>query len=157
MKASVRVSNVDKVLAELRHTGDRVVGSARGAMRRAAARIVENARINAPRDRWNLEESIQLVRDYGIRGRLELTIEMGGVVNGVNVDQYALIIHENYEGIIVDDDNPERRQGTREKQAQYPNHYIGGKFLSRAVDEEQQKLMKHLVGAVTHAIKGGGT
>jgi len=155
MKVGLTIKGVDQVRAELRHTSSRVVDTARGAMRRAALRIRDEARINAPRDKWNLEEAIQIVRTVGERGRLQLDIDIVPTINGVNVAQYALIIHENYNSIIVEpNDNPMARAGTKEKQAQYPDHVIGEKFLERAAEKEQQTLTKHLVSVVTSAIKG---
>jgi len=155
VKIGLNVKGVDQVRTELRHTADRVVDSARGAMRRAAIRIRDEARINAPRDKWNLEEAIQIVRTVGTRGRLQLDIDIVPTINGVNVHQYALLIHENYNSIIVEpNSDPLARQGTKEKQAQYPGHVIGEKFLQRAAEKEQGKLTKHLVSVVTQAIKG---
>lgn len=155
MKVGMRVKGVDKVRAELRHTQERVVDTARGAMRRAALRIRDEARINAPRDKWNLEEAIQIIRTIGDRGRLQLDIDIVPSVNGVNVAQYALIIHENYESIIREPNpDPLARQGTKDKQRQYPDHVIGEKFLQRAAEKEQSTLTKHLVSVITKAIEG---
>lgn len=152
MNIKMRAKGLSEVRTELRHTAERVADSARGAMRRAAIRIRDEARINAPRDKWNLEEAIQIVRTVGNRGRLQLDIDVVPMINGVDVSQYAIIMHENYDSIINPDD-PLARQGTKEKQAQYPNNVIGEKFLARAAEDEQGKLTKHLISVVTQAIK----
>lgn len=150
----MKITGTNEVKVELRNVADRVADTARSAMRRSAIRIRDEARINAPRDLWNLEDSIQIVRDVGVSGRLQLDIDIIPVVNGVNVAQYALIIHENYNSIIVEDGDPNRRQGTREKQEQYPNNVIGEKFLERAANDEQKTLQKYMIEAVTKAIRG---
>lgn len=150
----VKVTGIDQVRAELRNTASTVRASAREAMKRAALRIRDEARINAPRDKWNLEEAIQIVRSVGDNGRLQLDIDIIPVIHGVNVAQYALIIHENYNSIIVEDGDPSRRQGTKEKQAQYPDHVIGEKFLERAADKESKTMAKYMIDVVTRATKG---
>ena len=149
----MRVKGANEVKTELRHTAERVADKARGAMRRAAQRILTQARINAPRDKWNLEEAIQITRTVGERGRLQLDIDIVPTINGVNVQQYAIIMHENYDSIATSDD-PEARQGTKEKQRQYPNNLIGEKFLERAADAEEKTLTKNIISVITTAIKG---
>lgn len=154
MKAAMRVMNADRVAVELRHIGERVVSTARGAMHRSGERILANAKLNAPVDKFNLEEAIQIVSSRGVRGRLQIDIDVVDSIHGVNVAQYALIIHENYESIATSD-APDAREGTKQKQAANPGRYVGGKFLERAADEERRKLQPHLVEAVTKAIQGG--
>ena len=153
MKIGMRVTGADRARVELRHNADRVRDNARGFMRRSADRIVEEAKILAPRDLYNLEEAIHIEKDYGTSGRLEIDIVAGGTVNGVNVDEYAAIIHENYEQIIVEDGNPERRQGTKEKQMQHPDKVIGSKFLERAAKAEEKGLAQRMLTAVLAGIR----
>lgn len=149
----VKVHNANTVKTELRHTGERVVNYARQAMRLSAGRIEEEGKINAPRALQALEDAIFVEADYGWRGRLILTIDIMDSIYGIDVAQYAIEVHENYEDFATSEDE-EARLRTKEKQAQYPDHYIGGKFLERAADKEKYYLEKYLVAAVTSAIKG---
>lgn len=141
MRIRVKTHGVEEMIASLRNTADRVSSTARKTMHRGADKIVEEARLNAPVDKHNLEESIRKEVAYGYRGRLEIDIAMGGIVNGVNVDEYALEIHENYEAR-----NPGK--GTIAKRNANPGRYVGGKFLERAVETVRKTLSKDMIRAV---------
>lgn len=150
----IKVTGINEVRTEMRNTATRVQDAARSAMARSAVRIRDEARINAPRDLWNLEEAIQIIRKIGDDRRLQLDIDVLPSVNGVNVQQYAIIVHESYNSMINDDGDPSRRQGTKEKQAQYPSHVIGEKYLERAADAEREKMNRYMIDVVTKAIEG---
>lgn len=148
MRAAMRITGTQKLLAELRNTGLLVPENARKAMTRAAERIVREAQLNAPVDLHNLEKSIHLTKSYStFRGRLQIDIEVGGFVDGVNVDLYAMEIHENY-------DAKRAGPGTRAKQAANPGRYVGGKFLERALASETPKLRPSLIEAIVRAVRG---
>lgn len=152
----MRVKGASSVKATFRHVGERVVDSARKMMHSSADKIVKEAKINAPVEEYRLEESIRKVVSYGERGRLQIDIEVGGDVDGVNVDQYAAIIHENYESIISDTPKDAsgniRREATKIKQRKYPDHYVGGKFLDRAAEPYKSKLKDRMAALVTEII-----
>lgn len=141
MRASMKVTGVEAVLAQLRYVGEKVPESARKAMHRVADKIVMEARLNTPVDEHNLELSIRKVRKTGFRGRLMLDIEMGGYVNGVNVDIYAMQIHENY-------DQMGTGQGTIDKRLANPGRYVGEKFLTRALDSVKPKINQEIMSGV---------
>lgn len=151
MKAAIKVTGIKELRVELRNLADRVPNSARGQMRRSAARIVEEAKLNTPVDDRLLEESIRIIRDYGIRGRLEIDIVAGGdtVMNPdgrmVNLDQYATLIHENYEAY-----NPGKE--TLAKMAAHPERIIGSRFLTRAAEAEEKKLERSMIGVIERDI-----
>lgn len=146
---NVTVTGAGAVIFELRHTAERVADRARSMMKRAADRVVKNAKLNAPVDTHNLEESIHIEKSYSDTGRLQIDIAAGGEVNGVNVDQYAAIIHENYESM-----NP--GPGTIAKRTATPGHYVGGKFLERALTDEESRLSEAMISTVRAAIAGEG-
>ena len=64
----------------------------------------------------------------------------------INLDQYASIIHENYEAY---------RPGPRtlRKMAAYPDHIIGSGFLCRAAEDEEPKLLRAMVAVIENSIK----
>ena len=141
MKIGIKMTGFDQLYAALGHTAERVSDTARKQMHRGADTIVKEAQLNAPVDKHNLEQSIRKEVDYGFRGRLQIQIIMGGFVNGVNVDEYAVEVHEHY-----DDEHPGK--GTQKKREQNPGRYVGAKFLERAVKEQQDKLTKGMISAV---------
>jgi hypothetical protein len=128
MDVKFRVSGYNEVMARLNYVAKKVPDNARKALHRLADAIVKQAQINVPHDIGNLEESIRKELKYGYRGRLSIDIVMGGIVNGVNVDEYALMIHESY-----DDSRPGKN--TQLKRQRHPGEFIGSKFLERAVDK----------------------
>lgn len=141
MKASIKTQGFSGLYASLRHAGQRVQENGRKTMHRQADAIVKEARLNAPVDKHNLEESIRKEIDYVQRGRLQITIKMGGFVGGVNVDRYALEVHENYESM-------KPGPGTLAKMQANPGRIIGSKFLERAIEASRGKLQKAMVEAV---------
>ena len=137
----MKTQGIPELIVSLRHTGERVADTARKHMHRIADRIVKEARLNAPVDKHNLEESIHKEVDYGYRGRLNISIVMGGVVNGVNVDKYVLEVHESISRM-------KPGPNTLAKMAANPGRKIGEKFLERALEENQDKLEKALIEGV---------
>lgn len=137
----MRVTGDEAVALFLRNVADRVPSNARKNMTRGADRIVRKAKLYAPVDEHNLEESIRQERTYTDSqgasvvsgGRVAIKISVGGTVNGVNVDEYAARIHENY-----DEEHPGK--GTQAKRDANPGVHVGGKFLERALEEERHRL-----------------
>lgn len=144
MKAQVKVTGVSEVRLELRNIGDRVVETARKTMHRSAQRIETMAKRMAPVDHGNLEESIHIERSTGDRGRLQLDVVAGGVVNGVDTDQYAAIMHES---------DYELGWQSIDKQASNPDVVVGRKYLERAAEDEEAKLRPRMIAAVMREIE----
>lgn len=134
------VSGLDQIYAQINHAAARVTDGARKAMHRSADHIVREAKLNAPVDEHNLEESIRKEISYGFRGRLVINIIMGGMVNGVNVDNYAVFVHENYSSL-------QPGPKTRAKQEANPQRLVGEKFLARAVKDNRQRLERAVLSA----------
>lgn len=144
----VRVTGLQENRLELRQIGERAVNGASRQMRNAANNIVETAKAYVPEDSTALKNSIRVESDRtGINGRLQIDVVVGGQVvdrdNGevfmadVDLDQYALIIHENYEAY-------EPGPRTKAKMAGPNGHKVGSHFLSRAAEEEEDKLQKQM-------------
>lgn len=138
MDVRIKASGINDLVGELRHAADRVSDTARKTMHREADKIVKLAKQMTPVDKHNLEESIKKVVSYGDRGRLQIDIEVGGTIRGVNVDKYAVIIHENY-----DEMNPGPE--TMKKQQANPQVIVGRKFLERAMTAHEDKLTNAMI------------
>lgn len=135
----MRAHNVGKVVIELGHLGERVVDNARKTMHAAAKRIEKKAKLNAPVDEHNLEDSIRIERYTVERGRLALEVVAGGEVNGVNVDDYAALMHEGDYNL---------GPGSIAKQQANPDVVVGRKYLERARDEEEETLDEKMIHAL---------
>lgn len=156
MKARLKFDDRDfgHVEIMLRNIASRVPDTARKTMHRAAVRIVERAKLYVPEDTGDLKNSIRLETSYGVRGRLEINIVMGGrtvvrsdVTGGreVDLDQYALIIHESYSSM-----NPGKK--TLAKMEQNPGK-VGERFLTRAFDDDRNFLERDMVQSIEQIIR----
>jgi hypothetical protein len=152
MRGSLRIQGMDRVRISLRNIAEKVPDGARKVMHRAADDIVKTAKIMTPVDLGNLENSIKILKSYGYRGRLQIDIGVepsGGEVNyngkPINVNDYAAIIHENYEQY-----KPGKR--TLAKRAQYPGYYIGSGFMTRAAAREEPLLNKQMIDTIERII-----
>lgn len=138
MKADMKIYGDQQLIAKLRNLAEKVPANARKVMHRQSAAIVDRAKLFAPVDDQELEDLIHAEKGYESRGRLKIDIVVGGTVRGVDVDRYALLIHENYESM-------KPGPNTEAKRAANPGVYVGGKFLERAVDESAPKLEKAMI------------
>jgi hypothetical protein len=138
--AKVKISGVPQLKTKLRNIAERVPATARKVMHRGADKIVAQSQLQCPEDKGNLVESIHQETTYEQRGRLAIDIVAGGTVNGVDVDEYATLIHENYESM---------KPGpiTLAKMAANPGIVIGSKFIQRAVDAAEPVLEKSMIEA----------
>jgi hypothetical protein len=132
------------VVTRLQNIADRVPANARKAMHRAAERIAKEAKRRAPVDEHNLEDSIQVETNYDYRGRLEIEITAGGMVDGVDVEDYAAVMHESDYNL---------GPGSQAKQAANPDIQVGRKFLESAAADEEDRLGQYMIEAVTEAIE----
>jgi hypothetical protein len=161
MKTRMKLTGMAELRVELRQLAVRVPDGARKVMHRSAEIIVEEAKLNAPRDWGNLEDAIRIIKDYtGVNGRLQIDIgivptgsEMGE--NGpISVDRfniYAALVHENYETHVAYVKGPGK--GTLAKMAANPGRKIGSGFLSRAAAEEEPRLARKTIAAIDRTIK----
>lgn len=144
----MEVYGCEELQALMRDLAGRVPKQARKIIDRGADKIVKEAQLNAPVDEHNLEESIKKEKSYTQEDRRRLKVEIvaGGNVNGVNVDQYIMLVHENYESL-------KPGPGTLAKRAANPGRYIGSKFLDRAVKDMMPKIQAQMVEAILRELK----
>lgn len=162
MKARIEVDHESwgRVTTMLRNLGPKVDSNAARAMRRAAVRIQERAQNYTPVDEGDLEASIRIVEKRGKRGRLEIDIVMGGdqhhvtKANGqsVNLDSYALLVHEAYSTM-------KPGPNTIAKRTIYGEDKVGEKFMDRAFADDDGAAYHDVLEAVQEIInrEGGGS
>lgn len=146
MKAGIKETGGDELRLQMRNVAKKVPDNARKVMHRAADKIVEEAKLNAPVDDGELEASIHKEVGYQGSGRLKIDVVAGGEVNGVDVDRYALFIHELY-GLMKPGPN------TIAKQNANPGRLVGEKFLERAEDTVKEKLDRVFIDTVYADLK----
>jgi hypothetical protein len=142
----MRVEGLDQLLITLQHGGEKVKDNARKVMKREADKIQERAVLYAPVDDGQLERSIHLEKGYEDNGRLMIAVVAGGIVDGINVDAYAALIHENYESMKPGPNTIAKRDAN-------PGVYVGGKFLDRAAKDSAEKLEKAIIKVVTDDLR----
>lgn len=156
MEVKITAKGFGEVRAMLRNMAERVPDIARAHFKRAAARIVKQAKINVPEDEGHLMNSIRIEKTYGDRGRLQIDIIAGGQTvtthkgREVDLDQYAILVHEAYETEVAPYGPGEN---TSAKMAAHPEAVIGSGFLRRAVDEEERRIARVMGAAITEAIE----
>ncbi|PUI02323.1 hypothetical protein, partial [Salmonella enterica] len=87
-----------------------------------------------------LERSHRIREQYGANGRIETTIEVGGMVGGVNVDLYAEWLHNSYNYSLGPASQAKTMEDARNK--------VGPLFLERALaeyDDEFEDILDELV------------
>jgi hypothetical protein len=141
-----RVTGVDEVILQLRNLAETVPDKARKTLHRGADEIVKLAKLQAPVDKHNLEDSIHKEVKYEDNRRLAIDVVAGGEVNGVDVDQYAAMIHEHYSSM-------KPGKNTIAKMAANPGVIVGEKFLERAYEKIEEKLNKDMIFDVSKDVK----
>jgi hypothetical protein len=134
-----KVTGVAGVILEMKRLGERTSRAALVQLRKEAKLIAEISQEQAPVLEGNLEMSHQVIETIGGARRVEIAIEVGGEVNGVDVNAYIDFIHE-----AVYQLGPK----SLEKQG-HVTRLVGRKFLERARDERQDKI----AGAIETAIQ----
>lgn len=119
-------------------------------MRAVTKMVMEQSIRNSPVD-WKgptkgappgreLEKSHRIREQYGAGGRIETTIEVGGMVGGVNVDLYAIWLHESFGWKLG--------RASQAKMMESPKNKVGPLFLERALaehDDEFEDILDDLV------------
>jgi len=147
--AGVEITGLAETALQLRQFGNKAVDHAARQMRSLAEKVEKKAKDYVPEDSEELMKSIRTVTDRGgIRGRLRLEVVVGGRTVelhrsahadrlDVDLDQYAWIIHEDYESM-----KPGKK--TIAKMERVGRDKVGSGFLRRAADEERKNLRKQL-------------
>lgn len=121
----------EELAATMSRDGETTTKRALRQQRKAAQKVMEESIANAPVDKGNLEAAHEITERRGSANRVETTVEVGGVVNGVDVDDYAWEMHEG------DYDLGPRSAA---KQASDPSHAVGREYLQRAMDDVEKEL-----------------
>lgn len=160
MKPRMKVTGMSAVRTELRVYADRVPDTARKTMHRSAAQIVKMAKEYSPEDESNLVRGIQIIKDYaGQNGRLQIDVGIimppdafsasGTPLTSAQFDNYATLVHENYE-YVARVNGPSAK--TIAKMAEH-GEKVGSGFLRTAAKEEEHKLDKKMIDAITKVIE----
>jgi hypothetical protein len=139
--------NPEKLKQSLFRKADRTEKAVVEAVEQAAELIRDEARANVPVDTGNLESAIHISNRKTRRGNHAVDIEVSGTgEDGRDVASYAMEIHENYQSY-----NPGEK--TQAKRAADPTHYVGEKYMERAVDEKKEEAVDLVRKAVRQAMR----
>jgi hypothetical protein len=144
---TIKHTGIGTIKAKLRNIAQKVPDHAARTMRQGAENIVVMAKLQCPHDKGALEDSIhaeEMINEGN--KRLAIDIVAGGVVDGVDVDQYAVQIHEHYEDV-------KPGPNTLAKMAANPGVVIGSKFIDRAVDNSEAPLIAKMIEATVQVIR----
>lgn len=97
----------------------------------------------SPVDEGNLEEAHKVVTRANGSDKRTLDIVVGGTVNGVDVDQYATVMHES---------DYKLGPKSRLKQAQSP-YIVGPKFLERAFTGRIETALANIYDALVGKVR----
>jgi hypothetical protein len=108
-------------------------------MRKVSKMVMAKSISNAPVD-WKgytskdppgheLERAHHIEEQYGQSGRIEATVSVGGMVGDVDVDLYAMWIHDGYYQL---------QKGSLAKMA--AGNKVGREFLKRALEEYEDQF-----------------
>lgn len=160
MRPTIDIKGVGHVSGMLRNIAKRVPDAARGQMKRSANRVVKMSRIMVPEDTGALRDSIRIEKSYGTHGRLQIdiiagnmTVHKGAGGKEINLDQYALLVHEAYETAVAPN-GPGKK--TKAKMASHPNIQIGSGFLFRAIQKEAESFERVMVQVINKVIRESG-
>jgi len=128
------------MMARLYKRGDDMEDEVARVVEEGAEAIKEESIANSPVDLGNLEGSHRVEKRHTYRHNVAYDIIVGGMVNGVDVDDYIDFIHESIYNL---------GEKSLLKQASDPLHTVGPKFLERAFDT----LKPYVVNRIRQAIK----
>lgn len=134
----VTVSGVDALIAQLSQIGKKADRGIADELRKGAEEIAELAKVYAPVDEGNLEESIKTDEDRsGVNGRIQTYVYVDGSVtndDGVRVEDYAEKMHE---GVYTPGPLSQAK-------AQRTGEIVGRKYLERAVDKLRPQIVRRV-------------
>ena len=146
MDIKLKVSGISEVMAKIRYIAQKVPENGRKKMHALADFLVKEAQLNAPERNGNLVASIRKEVTYGHRGRLQIDIVAGG---NALVDRYVVQVHEHYEDMVAPSKYGSGPSGrTYAKRLANPGRYIGEKFLSRAIEDNRERIPAELMQAI---------
>lgn len=136
-----RVTGIADVLASFQRVHDQVHRAAADALHDQGERLADRSKELAPVDKHNLEAAHHVETERH-PDRVLTTISVGGVVNGVDVDEYVEFIHDG--DYKLGPGSLAKATGTGQP--------VGPKFLDRALDERKDKIVAAVDDAVQKAV-----
>lgn len=116
------------------------------AMREETYRIKEISVKQAPVDTGELEAAHQVKIHRNHTDKAHYNIVVSGVINGVNVDDYARVIHEGIGWYHLGDKS-------KIKQGQVAPLRVGEKFLERALADNETNIIRAVHAAMYQGMK----
>lgn len=128
--------SASQVGAEVAEIAKKKLARAKDAWLKGVNDIMQESIDNAPVDKHNLEKAHSITIEE--RGRkLVARIDVGGTVDGVDVDKYAWVVHD---GSYKLGPGSVKKAATGKK--------VGRKFLDRAIDDKTPDLVEAVKKAV---------
>lgn len=116
-------------------------------LRLGAKEIMDASKQMAPVDHGNLEGAHRLETVRLNKDDMEVVVSVGGVVNGVDTDEYVMEQHERLEPAPGAD----MQLGLKSQQKDAvnpPNRQVGGKFLERAGDALEEQIISDVAATL---------
>ena len=147
--------SIDNWLEEFEESTALTRREAKKVLYQGAKDIMAASKQMAPVDEHNLEQAhelqqVRLNEDYS-----EVEISVGGEVGGRNVDDYAVLMHEGLApfgsgtaGVVqpfIGGDPKRPSKSWAKSQSNPPGREVGGKFLERAVEEYEEKIIQGVI------------
>lgn len=135
----MQVTNLAEVTNFFQLTDHYVNAEARKVFKTGIQSIIDSAKSFAPVDEHRLEKAIHALPFQGNQYMLRVVIDVGGVIAGRSVDEYAAIVHEypwSKRGPLT------RLKGPR----------AGPRYMVRAVEEHRKKLALDIGKAMNKGI-----
>lgn len=127
---------------DFRRIADAAVTAAAPVLHAQGEAISARSRALAPIDEGNLEASHDVTTERA-GGQVRTTVSVGGIVNGVDVDGYAVRMHEGDYNL-----GPLSRA-----KAEATGQPVGQKFLERAFIEQEGKVADAIADALAKVIR----
>tara|TARA_R100001086_G_scaffold249865_1_gene191431 strand:- start:667 stop:1110 length:444 start_codon:yes stop_codon:yes gene_type:complete len=147
MAMKIKVDTVTLLAREWGRGAPKVQDSIREELDEIGDLLVDEANKRAPFESGELEisHSYQVTKD-GL-DRWNLSVTAGGVVNGVNVNDYAIVIHEG-RGSSWNNLGPGSLAKNRKQKER-----VGEKFLERALIDNEELIESVLFDAIWRAFQ----
>lgn len=145
---NVTKSGFNELTATLENIAERSSRGGREELLKGAESIKELAKVYAPRDLMNLENSIKRGELSGLFGRKAYTAYVDESMSAggkKKVGDYADIIHELYH-------NFQPGEETLKKMRDNPGVHIGGKYLERALDDLKPSIEENVKRRIKEGI-----
>lgn len=145
--ATLKLSGFKQLSEKLGNLGQATSKRTRAVLRSGAERIQQTAIDNAPIDKGNLESAIKIKEDRtGMNRRMQtqVYVDVDQDVDGrTKVGDYAFYLHHFGDWNL----------GPKSQQKAASGKAVGSRYLERAFEEHEPKLMKELNDAVERSLQ----